>query len=101
MKGWPHGSDPVRTEHVAAGDVVVVAGLGAFLVKAVHDARPLGRVAVLGWDRLALILRPGTTVERLRPAPGTSHRPGRRDTATASPVTGGDPIVRPALPLAG
>jgi hypothetical protein len=100
MKGWPHGSDRIPTGDVSAGDIVVVAGLGAFVVRQVLDVRPLGRVALLGWDSLALILRPGTAIERLRPAPGAPHRPGRCVAAAASP-TGGDPSVRPALPLAG
>lgn len=101
MKGWPYGSTRVPTEDVSAGDLVVVAGLGAFAVRHVLDVPTLGRIAVLGWDSLAVILRPGTTIERLHPAPGATPTPRARTLPASSPDTGEDPSVRPALPLAG
>lgn len=88
MRNWPHGSVHVPVDLLDVGDIVVVPGAGAYRIDRLVAATPLGRVARLGWDDLALILRTGTTRERLNPAPGaTWRRPGATDrTAAAVPT---------------
>jgi len=75
-----------------------VPGAGAYRIAGICHGPAGTRLAVLDWDDLALILRHGTTRERLNPAPSAGWRtsPPRsvpRGTA-ASPV-------RLHLPLAG
>lgn len=69
MRSWPHGSVHVPVDVLAVGDIVVVPGAGAYRIDRLLTVPPLGTVALLGWDDLALILRRGSTRERLNPAP--------------------------------
>lgn len=81
MIRWPHGSARVPVDVLQVGDIVVVPAAGAYRINQLLTLPRLGKVAVLGWDDLALILRPGTTRERLNPAPDATRR---RTTRTAS-----------------
>ncbi|MQA06835.1 MAG: hypothetical protein GEV07_30465 [Streptosporangiales bacterium] len=82
MRYWPHGTTHVRVDQLAVGDAVVVPGTGAYRITRLVTARPLGLVAVLGWDDLALILRPGSSRHRLNPAPDAVwHRPAAPEAA--------------------
>ncbi|MQA17513.1 MAG: hypothetical protein GEV09_26495 [Pseudonocardiaceae bacterium] len=69
MIRWPHGSVRIPVDQLEVGDIVVVPGAGAYRIgHLVHG--PGGRkLALLDWDDLALILRPGGTRECLNPAP--------------------------------
>ncbi|MQA16947.1 MAG: hypothetical protein GEV09_23290 [Pseudonocardiaceae bacterium] len=95
---WPHGSTRVRVEQLTVGDIVVVPGAGAYRIAGFCDGPADTRLAVLDWDDLALILRPGATRQRLNPAPSASRR-----TSTPRTVPRGTaaPPVRPQRPLAG
>lgn len=74
MRTWPHGSVHVPVDVLAVGDIVVVPAAGAYRIDRLITVPPLGTVALLGWDDLALILRAGSSRERLNPAPH-AHRP--------------------------
>lgn len=95
---WPHGSTHVRVEQLTVGDIVVVPGAGAYRIGGFCHGPAGTRLAVLDWDDLALILRPGTTRQRLNPAPSA----GWQASASRSVPRGTDNAssVRP-LPLAG
>lgn len=85
MRNWPHGSVRVPVDLLTVGDIVVVPGAGAYRINQLVTAAPLGRVALLGWDDLALILRRGTTRERVSPAPGAiPRRPTTKATTHAA-----------------
>lgn len=98
MRNWPHGSTRVPVEQLAVGDIVVVPGAGAYRINHLLAAPPLGTVAVLGWDALALILKSGTSRERLNPAPDAGWH---ATTGTGAPATVPSRNVRDQLPLAG
>jgi len=65
----PDGTRQVREEDLAAGDAVYLPGMGAFVIRSVWSAGPTRRLALLAWDRLALLLVPGEVRECL-PRPG-------------------------------
>lgn len=95
---WPHGSTYIRVDQLAVGDIVVVPGAGAYRIAGFCDGPSDTRPAVLDWDDLALILRPGTTRQRLNPAPSA----GWRASAPRPVPPGADASsVRDQLPLAG
>lgn len=98
MRTWPHGSAHVPVEVLAVGDIVAVPGAGAFRINRLLNVSPLGVVAVLGWDDLALILRRGTTRERLNPAPEATCRRRHAATRAAQPTA---PEVSDQYPLVG
>lgn len=99
MKGWPHGSARVPVDLLAVGDIVFVPGAGAYRISRILTAASLGRVAMLGWDDLTLILRTGTTRERLNPAPGATWRRPATTPRTAAAVPA--PVVRDQHQLVG
>lgn len=84
MIRWPHGSVRVPVDVLTVGDVVVVPGAGAYRINQLLRLPRLGQVAVLGWDDLVLVLRPGSSRERLNPAPHATRRRVAHATPAAS-----------------
>jgi hypothetical protein len=93
----PSRTRSVRAEDVKPGDAVVVNGVDVFIVREIRPGGPTGRLALLLWDDLALLLRRGATRTVLIP-PGERHadRTAGRAAGTYTERPAG-----PALPLAG